>query len=162
MTVCPFWIPCCVYTLFFARAHLLKSSFWLLKWAFYIQLNFKKDPEQKLLTSKYKYIIFMNRPLFSHVPLAMASCPQLLACETLYGKITLLEEYTFPCCAQGRFSKNILMKKMHPCCREKSHYCAAVLGSRNHPGQHAGTDRPQHYREILIQIQTVSDTVCLL
>lgn len=41
----------------------------------------------------------------------MASCPQLLACQTLYGKNTLLEEYTFPCGAQGRFSKNILMKK---------------------------------------------------
>lgn len=53
----------------------------------------------------------MNRPLFSHVPLAMASCPQLLACQTLYGKNTLLEEYTFPCCAQGRFSRNVLPKE---------------------------------------------------
>lgn len=49
----------------------------------------------------------MNRPLFSHVPFAMASCPRLLACQSLYRKNTLLEEYTFPC-AQGRFSKTIL------------------------------------------------------
>lgn len=52
----------------------------------------------------------MNKLLFSHVPLAMASCPQLLACLALCKKNPLLEEHTFPC-AQGIFSRNILMKK---------------------------------------------------
>lgn len=39
----------------------------------------------------------MNRPLFSHVPLVIALCPQLLACQILHGQSTLLIHFSLLC-----------------------------------------------------------------
>lgn len=90
----------------------------------------------------------MNRPLFSHVPLAMASCPQLLVCPALCRKNPLLEEHTSPC-AQGIFSRNVLMKKFT--CIEGENPTIVLQFWKTETSLAKLT--PQHYREILIRFK---------